>query len=94
VFGSSSKAIGSLPRVLRGELSLVGLPGGKGGASPPENTVQYLGPEGIAGLVQLHDREDLDNEERERYKLYYAKNQSLLLDMEILVKSMLSSKRR
>jgi lipopolysaccharide/colanic/teichoic acid biosynthesis glycosyltransferase len=56
--------------------------------------VQYLGPEGIAGLVQLHDREDLDNEERERYKLYYAKNQSLLLDMEILVKSMLSSKRR
>ena len=94
VFGSSSKAIGSLPRVLRGELSLVGLPGGKGGASPPENTVQYLGPEGIAGLVQLHDREDLDNEERERYKLYYAKNQSLLLDMEILVKSMFSSKRR
>jgi hypothetical protein len=94
VCGSSSKAIDSLPRVLRGELSLVGLPGGQGGTSPPENVVQYLGPEGIAGLVQLHDREDLDNEERERYKLYYAKNQSLLLDMEILVKSMLSSKRR
>ena len=47
----------------------------------------YLGPRGVTGLVQLHERAGLSREERERYELYYAKNQSLILDLEILVKA-------
>ncbi|MBP1691883.1 MAG: Bacterial sugar transferase, partial [Bacteroidetes bacterium] len=47
----------------------------------------YLGPHGVTGLVQLHERVGLSREERERYELYYAKNQSLILDLEILVKA-------
>lgn len=78
-----------IPDVLRGRLSLVGLPvgdvdrAGKHPGNPDE-----LGPEGLTGLLQIHSREDLDPEERERYKLYYAKNQSLMLDMQIIAKSL------
>jgi len=39
----------------------------------------------------LHASKDLSREERERYELYYAKNQSLLLDVEILLKSMMNA---
>jgi GT2 family glycosyltransferase/lipopolysaccharide/colanic/teichoic acid biosynthesis glycosyltransferase len=84
-----------LPRVVGGELSLVGRP-----LAEPEGTAShqlagldgktgYLGPRGLTGLVQINEREDLGDEERERYKLYYAKNQSFILDMEIILKSLL-----
>ena len=78
-----------IPDVLRGRLSLVGLPVGDSGRAGkgPGNT-GYLGPEGLTGLLQIHSREALDPEERERYKLYYAKNQSLMLDMQIIAKSL------
>jgi len=80
-----------LPDVLRGRLSLVGLPLGDGEISRTRpGKTDYLGPEGLTGLLQIHAREDLDPEERERYKLYYAKNQSLMLDMQILAKSLFS----
>ena len=39
--------------------------------------------------MQINWRDDLEAEEIERYKLYYAKNQSVLLDLEILVKSLI-----
>jgi GT2 family glycosyltransferase len=78
-----------IPDVLRGRVSLVGLPLGDGGrAGKQPGTTDYLGPEGLTGLLQIHSREDLDPEERERYKLYYAKNQSLMLDMQIIAKSL------
>jgi lipopolysaccharide/colanic/teichoic acid biosynthesis glycosyltransferase len=48
----------------------------------------YLGPKGLTGLVQINTREDLDAEEIERYKLYYAKNHSIGLDVEIILKSL------
>jgi lipopolysaccharide/colanic/teichoic acid biosynthesis glycosyltransferase len=54
----------------------------------------YLGPRGITGLVQLNQRAGFTKDERERYELYYAKNQSLFLDVEILVKALLQLLRR
>ena len=78
-----------VPDVLRGRLSLVGLPIGDGEHSASLHAgPAYLGPEGLTGLVQIHERGGMDPEERERYKLYYAKNQSLVLDMQIIVKSL------
>ena len=47
----------------------------------------FLGKPGLTGLVQLNYRDDLTPEEIEKYNLYYAKNQSILLDLEILLKS-------
>lgn len=89
--GNSVSAIGKkmllLPRVLRGEMSLVG---------PQERLSQgdrhtpvsswYLGKPGLTGLAEVHRRSDLTPEEVERYNVYYAKNQTFLLDLEILVK--------
>jgi lipopolysaccharide/colanic/teichoic acid biosynthesis glycosyltransferase len=43
----------------------------------------------LTGLVQINQREGLSQDEIERYMLYYAKNQSLVLDLEILLKSII-----
>jgi lipopolysaccharide/colanic/teichoic acid biosynthesis glycosyltransferase len=89
-----------LPLVFWGERSLVGrsddIQSGSSGHEPGAFLPRgiYLGPRGLTGLVQLHDGNDLTREERERYELYYAKNQSLLLDVEILLKTMLNAFRR
>jgi len=48
---------------------------------------EHLGRVGITGLAQLHLHNDLTPEEIERYNLYYAKNQSLFLDLQILLKT-------
>jgi GT2 family glycosyltransferase/lipopolysaccharide/colanic/teichoic acid biosynthesis glycosyltransferase len=95
--GRLSRGILAMPRVFTGEVSLVGLPVGsaaesKAVRSPGDPGEVYLGPEGLTGLVQLNQREDLGPEERERYELYYARNHSLLLDLEILVKSLLADR--
>jgi O-antigen biosynthesis protein len=84
------RAIHALPSVLAGRISLVGRPIGElaegdGGRLPHQ---AELGPCGLTGLVQVHWREDLPADEIERYKLYYAKNQSLMLDVEILMKAL------
>jgi lipopolysaccharide/colanic/teichoic acid biosynthesis glycosyltransferase len=42
----------------------------------------------------LNQRAGFTKDERERYELYYAKNQSLFLDVEILVKALLQLLRR
>ena len=85
--------IAGLPGVLRGQVSFVGLPPGDRGTDPATGRAGFLGPAGLTGLVQLNGREDLDEEEKERYRLYYAKNQSLVLDMEILVKTILAARK-
>jgi len=82
----------SLPAVFLGRISLVGRPlsepaEGDAGAIRPQHQAE-LGPRGLTGLVQVHWREDLPADEIERYKLYYAKNQSLMLDIEILMKAL------
>ncbi len=96
--GAIVRAILLLPHVFLGKISLVGLPlstlssASPGTENPPSDS--YLGPVGIMGLVQISKRDDLEPEEIERYKIYYAKNQSLLLDIEIIVKSILKLLRR
>ena len=85
-----------LPGVFAGRLSFVGLPLSETIESRVESRpgspvaeTQYLGLKGLTGLVQINRRDDLGQDEIERYKLYYAKNQSLILDLEILLKSFL-----
>jgi hypothetical protein len=75
------RRVGNLPSVLRGSMSLVGP---TGGARGPD----YLGKPGLASLADLNGRADTTPEERERYDVYYAKNQSFILDIEILLKSL------
>jgi GT2 family glycosyltransferase len=84
--GTAGSRILRLPDVLRGRMSLVGPPAeGRNDRSP------YLGKAGLTGLVQINSHRDLSPEEIERYNLYYAKNQSLLLDIEIMIKSLVAS---
>jgi GT2 family glycosyltransferase/lipopolysaccharide/colanic/teichoic acid biosynthesis glycosyltransferase len=85
-----------VPDVFLGRLSFVGLPVTSGaetdGTDMPDHVVAdtwYLGPPGLTGLVQINQREGLSQDEIERYMLYYAKNQSLVLDLEILLKSLI-----
>ncbi len=77
-----------IPDVVRGRRSFVGPqvpPGEKNGSG----SQTYLGKPGLTGLVQIKYRDDLTPEEIEKYNLYYAKNQSFVLDIEILLKSAL-----
>ena len=92
-----------LPAVLSGTMSLVGPPE----TSPPTNSsatqthsgsdgqrsTLYLGKPGLTGLIQLQRNRALSDQEREQYNLYYAKNQSLALDVEILLKTILRPQR-
>jgi O-antigen biosynthesis protein len=91
--GRRNGLIAGLPGVLRGDMSFVGLPPGELGTDPASGRPGVLGPAGLTGLVQLNGREDLDEQEKERYRLYYAKNQSLMLDVEILVKTLLAARK-
>ncbi len=52
----------------------------------------YLGKPGLTSLADLNGKVDIAADDRERYDVYYAKNQSLLLDLEILMKSFRSGK--
>ena len=97
--GTAARNLLLLPHVLSGTLSMVGRP-----LSDPDDTArsvigagmhqEFLGPKGLTGLVQINQREDLGQEEIERYKLYYAKNQSLVLDCEIVAKALLLQLRK
>jgi len=47
----------------------------------------FLGKHGLTGLVQVNFYKDLTEEEIEYYNNYYAKNQSLKLDIEIIIRT-------
>jgi len=81
--------IGDLPEVLAGRKSLVG-PTGTGTASGGREA--YLGKPGLASLADLNTKGELTAGERERYDVYYAKNQTIVLDLEILLKSLRTKK--
>jgi lipopolysaccharide/colanic/teichoic acid biosynthesis glycosyltransferase len=89
-----------IPLVFSGRYSFVGRPfRDRNGTRNEQNRDwkendrdAYLGPRGLTGLVQINYRDDMTKEEVERYQLYYAKNQSLFLDIEILLKSLLVGK--
>jgi lipopolysaccharide/colanic/teichoic acid biosynthesis glycosyltransferase len=80
-----------LPAVFRGMLSFVGPPSYSSSPAPAEKYegVQYWGKIGLTGLVQINYHGDITPEDFEKYNFYYAKNQSLWLDLEIITKSIL-----
>jgi GT2 family glycosyltransferase len=70
--------------VFTGEMTLVGLE-----VKPFDRSCPAAGYKpGLTGLVQLNAAKRLSGEEKERYRLYYLKNYSYLLDMEILLKAL------
>lgn len=73
-----------LPRVLRGELSTVGR-----SEYCPQGSDSLFGKMGITGVVQLNRGQSLSPEEVEKLYIYYARNQSFWLDLEIIAKSFL-----
>lgn len=75
-------------KVLGGKFSLVGKPIGS-----RESNI-YLGKEGLTGIVQINDNKNLTEEEIERLNIYYAKNQNIWLDIEILIKTIQNFLRR
>ncbi len=95
--GSRSKFILGLPSVLSGERSIVGPPDASHRTEPQAKAetaaALYLGKPGLTGLVQLQGDRRLSTEEWEQYNLYYAKNQSIALDLEILLKTLLQTRR-
>lgn len=88
--GSRTRFVLELPSVLRGRKSLVGPPEASAAtvtAATREDRQLHLGKVGLTGLVQLQDDRVLNPEEIEQFNLYYARNQSFLLDIEILIKA-------
>lgn len=73
-----------IPKVIKGEYSFVGL----AEWDNPQHGIQFLGKKGLTGLVQINLYKELSQEEIEYYNFYYAKNQTLILDLEILLKTL------
>lgn len=73
-----------LPKVLSGRLSTVGR-----SEYYPQGSEELFGKVGITGVVQLNRGQSLSSEEIEKLYIYYARNQSIWLDLEIIAKSFL-----
>ena len=81
-----ARAILNMPKVLVGSMSLVGY---RENGNPKQNGINiFRGKPGIISLINAQEAKQLSPEECEQYELYYAKNQSFLLDIEIFVKSL------
>ncbi len=78
------RVIRKLPNVLRGEMSLVGR-----SEHYPIGDESVFGKFGVTGVAQLNRGQSLSNEEVEKLYVYYAKNQSVWLDLEVIAKSFL-----
>jgi len=72
--------------VLLGKITLVGAPLDYYQISSPFH--KYFYKVGLTGLVQINEKNISSPEDTEKYHLFYLKNQSLLLDFEILLKSL------
>jgi lipopolysaccharide/colanic/teichoic acid biosynthesis glycosyltransferase len=82
----SSKFLNKLrliPSVITGKLSFVG----RATWDTTSYGKQYLGKNGLTGLVQINFYKNLSSDEIEYFNYYYAKNQSLTLDLEIILKT-------
>lgn len=77
------KKILLVPEVIKGSLSFVG----RATWDTTSTGKQFLGKNGLTGLVQINYYKNPSNNELEYYNFYYAKNQSLALDIEIIVKT-------
>lgn len=72
--------------ILAGKLSIIGSEiKAPEGADAWQSSIN-LKP-GVTGLVQINRANSLSHEDREKYHLYYLKNYSLILDIEILIKA-------
>jgi O-antigen biosynthesis protein len=78
-----------LPMIFSGTWSFVGLPIAETPEQRRNDSTLFLGKPGLTGLVQLQNNRLLSEQEMEQYHLYYARNQSVLLDVEILIKTWL-----
>jgi GT2 family glycosyltransferase len=78
------KTVLDMPKVFSGKFSLVGLY--PNGLSQQKNI--FRGKPGITGLVHIQNNRVLTQDEMDQFALYYAKNQSFMLDLEIIVKSL------
>lgn len=78
--------------VVLGKLTLVGAPLNYYQISLPFHKYYYK--VGLTGLVQINEKNISSTEDTEKYHLFYLKNQSLLLDFEILLKSLWQSLRK
>ena len=81
-----------LINVVRGDISLVGPR-----ALIPQEINQYERKStilsvrsGLTGLAQVSGRRDISYEERRRLDVYYVQNWSILLDIQILFKTVIS----
>ncbi len=75
--------IRNLPRVLSGQLSLVGYP--MTGDVPVSG--MYAGKPGLTGLVQLRSFDSMQQEEINKLTVQYLRNHSVFLDCEILLRT-------
>ncbi len=71
-----------LPKILTGKVTFVG-----DLLTLPSGSDRYFLP-GITGLIQVEHKDHLTAEEHQRFMHYYLRNQSLLLDMDILIRTL------
>jgi O-antigen biosynthesis protein len=72
-----------LPGVFSGKYSFVGIP-----VWYETTGKEYLGKRGLTGIIQLNHFEGINGEEMMNYNIFYAKNQNLKMDIEILLKTL------
>ena len=70
--------------VLKGKLSIVGAPIREISQPPPS----CLYKPGLTGIVQVNKSKINNPSDEEQYELFYLKNYSLWLDLEIIMKIM------
>ena len=78
-----------LPGVLTGKYSLVGIP-----IWYETKGREYLGKKGLTGIIQLNHFEGINGDELMNYNIFYAKNQNLKMDIEILLRTMFLTMRK
>jgi len=87
--GKSSSILNKIPyiwSVIKGDLTFVGTALQPANKNDTEGTGVELKP-GLTGLVQINRDKELAAEDITKYQLYYLKNYSPLLDLEILFKA-------
>lgn len=79
------KAMLSMPSVFSGRMTIVGMQHDP--STVPNEKGNFGGKPGITGLLQIQESDRLSPEEHEQFDLFYAKNQSFMLDIEIIAKT-------
>lgn len=90
--GRRSPYLRNLPylfNIVKGEMSFVG----SEIRYVPDNKISLTRPKvdlkpGLTGLAQVNRKKQLSEEDKEKYQLYYLKNYSPLLDIEIIFKTL------